>query len=56
MLYGIDQFRAVSGSVIMLLGRAFRENGLPFETTEEALKALQPKLARRPKQIKQAVG
>jgi hypothetical protein len=38
--YGMHQSRDVPGSAIMLLGKAFRDNGLPFETTEEALDAL----------------
>jgi hypothetical protein len=35
--YGIGQKREIRGSAIVLLGRAFRENGLPFKTTEEAI-------------------
>lgn len=37
MLQGIRQTRSVYGNAILLLARAFREGGLPFETTEEAL-------------------
>jgi hypothetical protein len=37
MLQGIRQTRSVCGSAILLLGRAFRDGGLRFETTEEAL-------------------
>jgi hypothetical protein len=36
-LYGLLQTRHVYGPAIMLLGRAFRENGLNFETTKEAI-------------------
>jgi hypothetical protein len=36
-VYGIRQRREVFGTAIMLLGRAFRENGLSFSTTKEAL-------------------
>jgi len=35
--YGIRQLRAITGTAIMLLGRAFRENGLNFSSTKEAL-------------------
>jgi hypothetical protein len=35
--YGIIQKREVYGSAIMLLGRAFREDGLNFASTREAL-------------------
>src|SRR6266700_4556589 len=35
--YGIQQRRSVYGSAIMLLGRAFREGGLSFGTTREAM-------------------
>jgi hypothetical protein len=38
--YGVRQRRNIYGSAIMLLGKAFRDNGLPFETTRDALKAL----------------
>jgi hypothetical protein len=38
-IYGIHQRRDVYGTAIMLLGRAFRENGLSFSTTKEALDA-----------------
>jgi hypothetical protein len=38
--FGIRQERNVTGSAIMLLGKAFRDDGLPFETTDEALDAL----------------
>jgi hypothetical protein len=38
--YGIKQRRDVFGSAIMLLGKAFRDDGLPFETTKDALDAL----------------
>jgi hypothetical protein len=38
--YGVRQKRNASGTAIMLLGKAFRDNGLPFRTTEEALDAL----------------
>jgi hypothetical protein len=36
-IYGIGQRRAARGSAIMILGQAFRENGLSFETTQEAI-------------------
>jgi hypothetical protein len=38
--YGINQQRDIYGSAIMLLGKAFRDNGLPFDTTKDALDAL----------------
>jgi hypothetical protein len=37
MLQGVHQNRSVCGNSILLLGRAFREGGLPFKTTREAL-------------------
>jgi hypothetical protein len=37
MLQGVHQTRSVCGNTILLLGRAFREGGLPFKTTQEAL-------------------
>jgi hypothetical protein len=37
LLQGIRQNRSVCGNVILLLGRAFREDGLPFKTTKEAI-------------------
>ncbi len=36
-LQGIYQNRSFHGSAILLLGRAFRKNGLPFKTTQEAI-------------------
>jgi hypothetical protein len=38
--YGVFQKRDVYGVAIMLLGKAFRDGGLPFETTKEAVGAL----------------
>jgi hypothetical protein len=38
--YGISQRRSVYGTAIMLLGKAFRDDGLPFETTRDAIDAL----------------
>lgn len=38
--YGVSQQRSVFGSAIMLLGKAFRDGGLPFETTRDAIEAL----------------
>jgi hypothetical protein len=38
--YGISQRRSVFGSAIMLLGKAFRDGELPFETTRDAIDAL----------------
>jgi hypothetical protein len=35
--YGIGQRRAVPGTAIVILGQAFRENGLSYETTKEAI-------------------
>ena len=35
--YGIRQQRDIPGTAIMLLGRAFRENGLNYSSTKEAL-------------------
>lgn len=35
--YGITQRRDTTGTALMLLGRAFRENGLNFASTKEAL-------------------
>jgi hypothetical protein len=37
MLQGVHQYRSAYGNSILLLGRAFREGGLPFETTRDAL-------------------
>jgi hypothetical protein len=37
---GVAQRRSATGTAIMLLGKAFRDNGLPFEKTREALAAL----------------
>jgi hypothetical protein len=39
-VYGIHQRRDAPGTAIMLLGGAFRDGGLPFETTQDALDAL----------------
>jgi hypothetical protein len=38
--YGVSQERMAFGSAIILLGKAFRDNGLPFETTVDALNAM----------------
>jgi len=38
--FGMRQERTVFGSSIMLLGKAFREDGLDFETTRAALNSL----------------
>jgi hypothetical protein len=38
--FGVSQRRSVFGTAIMLLGKAFRDNGLPFETTRDAIDAL----------------
>jgi hypothetical protein len=38
--YGMIQDRSIYGSSIMLLGKAFRDDGLDFETTSEALDSL----------------
>jgi hypothetical protein len=35
--YGIFQRRDIYGAAIMLLGKAFRDNGLPFKTTDHAM-------------------
>ena len=35
--YGIGQRRTVPGTAIVILGQAFRENGLPYKTTQEAI-------------------
>ena len=35
--YGVRQRRAATGSAIILLGKAFREDGLDFETPREAM-------------------
>ena len=35
--FGIRQTRTVHGPAIVLLGHAFRENGLPFKTTADAV-------------------
>lgn len=35
--YGIQQKRHVTGTAIMLLGKAFRDGGLPFDSTRDAL-------------------
>jgi len=37
LYFGIRQTRTVHGPAIVLLGHAFRENGLPFKTTREAI-------------------
>jgi hypothetical protein len=37
---GLQHLQTVSGAAIMLLGKAFRDNGLPFETMLEAQSAL----------------
>jgi hypothetical protein len=37
LYFGICQTRTVNGPGIVLLGQAFRENGLPFRTTQEAI-------------------
>jgi hypothetical protein len=37
LAYGINQRREATGTAIMLLGRAFRENGLNFSSAKEAL-------------------
>jgi hypothetical protein len=37
LYFGIRQTRTVHGPAIVLLGHAFRQNGLPFKTTREAI-------------------
>jgi hypothetical protein len=39
-IYGIQHDRTIYGNAIMLLGKAFRDGGLPFGSTPEALDAL----------------
>ena len=48
-LYGISQRRAAPGTAIMILGQAFRENGLSYETTQEAVAGLLQSAAGKPK-------
>jgi len=57
-LYGIGQRRAAPGTAIMILGRAFRENGLSCETTQEAIAELLQSAAGKPKKrnAKRAAG
>jgi hypothetical protein len=56
--YGIFQVRSTRGVAIVLLGRAFRENGLPFKTTQEAIAGLSQSGAGKPKKrnAKRAAG
>src|ERR1035437_2127657 len=49
--YGIYQVRSTAGAAIVLLGQAFRENGLSYETTQEAISSLM--LASATKKTKQ---
>jgi hypothetical protein len=57
-LYGIGQRRAAPGTAIMILGQAFRENGLSYETTQEAIADLLQSAAGKPKKrnAKRAAG
>lgn len=56
--YGIGQRRAAPGTAIMILGRAFRGNGLSYETTQEAIADLLQSVAGKPKKrnAKEAAG
>jgi hypothetical protein len=47
--YGIGQRRAVPGTAIVILGQAFRENGLSYETTKEAIADLLTSVAGKTK-------
>jgi hypothetical protein len=47
--YGIFQVRSTRGAAIVLLGRAFRENGLAFETTGQAIGDLMDATTGKPK-------
>jgi hypothetical protein len=49
MLQGVRQTRSVCGNVILLLGRAFQEGGLPFKTTKDALLDLSQAAAGKPR-------
>jgi len=51
-IYGITQRRDAQGTAIILLGHAFREDGLDFTSTKAALEACYgEKLARQPKRV-----
>jgi hypothetical protein len=50
--YGIYQVRSTRGAAIVLLGQAFRENGLPYETTQEAISHLMPASSAKPNKRK----
>lgn len=55
--YGISQIRSIRGTAIVLVGRAFRENGLPFKTTQEAIADLsQGRVGRTKKRDARAAG
>jgi hypothetical protein len=54
-LQGIYQNRSFHGNAILLLGRAFRENGLPFKTTQEAISDLSEGVASKTKKRKLAI-
>jgi hypothetical protein len=57
-LQGIYQNRSFHGNAILLLGRAFREAGLPFKTTQEAIADLSQVGASKAKKrnVKKAAG
>jgi hypothetical protein len=50
--YGITQIRSIRGIAIALMGLAFRENGLPFKTTQEAIAQLSKARAGKTKKHK----
>jgi hypothetical protein len=52
--YGINQTRLVYGNAIILLGCAFRDGGLSFASTEDALHALLGVKKRPPKPKKKS--
>lgn len=46
--YGVTQRREATGTAIILLGRAFRENGLNFKTTKDAVADLLRSASKKP--------
>jgi hypothetical protein len=51
-IYGVFQERSVPGSAIILLGRAFREDGLNFKSTQDTLREFWSRPKKTPDSLK----
>lgn len=51
-IYGVFQERRVPGSTIILLGRAFRDDGLNFKSTQDTLREFWPRPKNAPESLK----